>query len=703
MGWDKFQQQRTTTKWNHHGSSGNSGGGYFSQSKSILYQLFKHFYMDTRSMALLRVLMSFILLIDLKRRATEASLHYSTWGEYPVQLSLIESRFSLYNFNQSTIFVLVMMTLNAITVISMLIGYKTRLSTFLSYILLTSVQNRNYFLLDGSDDYTRCMLIWCIFLPWGNQYSIDSILLKLSNNKLNHQNNLNSLSIVEIIIDDNNNNNNNNNIDNNNNNNNNDTTIQKQQQQKQKQQQQYQYVSIATVGFLVQFTCIYLFTAILKDGVEWHVTYDSVYYAVSLKEFSHGISAFLIQFPNFMRFLSRFTLIFEYVGPILMVCPLFNSFFRMVSILGFIGMHIGFGICLNLFLFIFIPIVCVAAMLPSIFWDIVFKYLNSKNNNDRHSLKIYYDNAQKGTEFSLNCFKEFFLLPQTPIISYGGTTTTTTTTTTLSSIAQQNKNSYYVELQGDKYYEYDAFIVLCSQSPLLWPLERLLNNRLSERILSKLLLSFIFIIKLIGIDFNKVKEKELIDGSSSSSTTTTTTTTTINQKTNNNNNNIYEWLLILFSLWLLIFTPLVNILKMQKTAIPFHPLVIFVGIDQNWSMFAPNPPKYSNWMAVDASFQHQEEYDFFNDRDFKDYKENPIYPFVTTQRQRNFMMGVLYQEELRLSFGRYQCRKYNIYEPSKELGRLKSFKIHAIQHTTPSLGSDIQNEFRTQMIWAHTC
>jgi hypothetical protein len=63
---------------------------------------------------------------------------------------------------------------------SVMIGYKTKIATVVSFILLVSLQNRNYVILNSGDTILRCMLFVLIFAPSNVKYSVDAWLAKKS-------------------------------------------------------------------------------------------------------------------------------------------------------------------------------------------------------------------------------------------------------------------------------------------------------------------------------------------------------------------------------------------------------------------------------------------------------------------------------------------------------------------------------------------
>jgi uncharacterized membrane protein YphA (DoxX/SURF4 family) len=58
--------------------------------------------------------------------------------------------------------------------ITFTIGFYTRLSAFIAFILMVSLQNRNYAILNSGDTLMRCMLFLMMFAPGNAKYSLDA-------------------------------------------------------------------------------------------------------------------------------------------------------------------------------------------------------------------------------------------------------------------------------------------------------------------------------------------------------------------------------------------------------------------------------------------------------------------------------------------------------------------------------------------------
>ena len=88
----------------------------------------------------------------------------------------------------------VLFVINALFGLSFLVGYKTRVSNFLCWLMMTSLHNRNPYILNAGissplsspsplsefiktsgDDMLRLFVFWGMFLPLGKCVSVDSI------------------------------------------------------------------------------------------------------------------------------------------------------------------------------------------------------------------------------------------------------------------------------------------------------------------------------------------------------------------------------------------------------------------------------------------------------------------------------------------------------------------------------------------------
>ena len=192
---------------------------------------------DLRSLAIFRISLGLLLLTDLIQRAADLTAHYTDAGVLP-RAALFGSpasnpwHLSLHVISGTWPVQAVLFLLAGLFAGLLLVGYRTRRTTFVSWVFLISLHSRNPLLLYGGDALLRLLLFWSLFVPLGARYSLDS-LLNTSSDRLPKR-----------------------------------------------------VVSMGTVALLAQVVVLYEFTAVLKSGVEWHQESSAVYYALNLDQFA---------------------------------------------------------------------------------------------------------------------------------------------------------------------------------------------------------------------------------------------------------------------------------------------------------------------------------------------------------------------------------------------------------------------------------
>lgn len=253
-----------------------------------------------------------ILIYDLIARLQYLSLHYGVNSVLPPELLfdefLLSGAFTFHLIIDDIVWLYLLFGIKLICYLSLLIGYKTTLSTFLSWLLLLSLHNANPLILNSGDAYLRLLLFWAIFLPWGTWYSLD--VLKNDDAKSK------------------------------------------------------QYFSIATIAFTLQICFMYLFTGLLKNSSEWLTDGTALQYALSLKQLSKPFGAWLLQYPEFLNLLTYGTVVLEIMAPVLILFPKWNSKTKAIAILMYISFHLAIFTTMMVGLFSFICIVALFAIIP---------------------------------------------------------------------------------------------------------------------------------------------------------------------------------------------------------------------------------------------------------------------------------------------------------------------------------------------------
>ena len=291
------------------------------------------FGLDLRSLAALRIALSGYLIWDLADRARSLEAHYTDLGVYPVSMQQFarvsdgwpwEERsihwpnyWSLHALRGDLNWEIFLFLVNAVILIGMLVGYKTRLTTILSWVMLASLHNRNEMVLHGGDEMARMLLFWGMFLPLGARWSLDgSGALRRAY----------GASVPERVL------------------------------------------SLAGFGLLWQVCLVYFFTAYLKKSPEWHSQGTALYYALSLDQFGTWPGRLLRQSLLLTKLGTWGTVGWETLAPLLLFVP--KDRVRIFVVLGFWAFHLlGIGIFMDVWPLPVISAILWVGLLPGSFWD----------------------------------------------------------------------------------------------------------------------------------------------------------------------------------------------------------------------------------------------------------------------------------------------------------------------------------------------
>ena len=375
------------------------------------------FSLDLRSLALMRVLFSLIILFDLVNRARYITAHYTDQGILPVSaMNNFYSDpwiFSFHAINGSWQFQVILFLFAGLFALFLLVGYKTRLTTILSWILLISLQTRNPLILHGGDVLLRLALFWAIFLPWGSRYSIDST----------HNQNKEALENNPSY-------------------------------------------SLASFAYILQIVFVYWFSALLKaSSREWTIDGTAIYYALSIDQFTTSFGYLLLKFPRVMHYLTFAVLQLEIAAPFLFLIPIFSQPLRLIGVLLIILLHIGIGLHIELGLFPWIGIATALALLPPIFWEWIYARLRTRLET---GLTIYYDGECGFCKKTVMYLKIFLLLPEINLRS------ALEDDTILQEMMHEN-SWVVVDAKKQHHYKFDGVGIIIKASPLTWFLAPLLN------------------------------------------------------------------------------------------------------------------------------------------------------------------------------------------------------------------------------------
>ncbi|MGI9516020.1 MAG: HTTM domain-containing protein [Pirellulaceae bacterium] len=281
------------------------------------------FQCDLRSLVVFRIAIGTLLLIDLAMRATSMQAMYTDAGVLPLtdradyfqELDGTASAmsWSLHALNGSLGWQIFLFLVAAVAAAMMALGWKTRLATVVSWILLASLHSRNPIILHSGDTLLKLVLFWAMFLPLGAIWSLDA---RKHRTKLPIRG----------------------------------------------------YVSGATVGLIMTLISMYFFSGIAKLNSFWF-SGDAMEYVLRLDIYLTPFGKSLLQYPMVLKIITWGTLATEIVLPLLMLLPWKNDWWRMLGLVVFCSMHLAIAACMNIGLFSWFSIAVWLAVVPGSVWD----------------------------------------------------------------------------------------------------------------------------------------------------------------------------------------------------------------------------------------------------------------------------------------------------------------------------------------------
>ena len=275
------------------------------------------FVLDLRALALMRVAVAAVVLLDLAIRSTDLEAHYGNMGVLPVP-ALMDHAWTPYQFSLHAGTGLwqleaVLFLVAAGAGVALLLGHRTRLATVASWLLLVSLQNRNTIIGQGGDDLLRMLLFWGMFLPWGRVWSRDArgcpAPARLS------------------------------------------------------------YFSAATVAYVVQLALLYWCTALLKNGLEWTRDGTALYYAFSLDQLVLPGGRLLYPYPELLRLLTFGAYFTELLLPFALFIPVGVRWWRLLVVGVLVVFHLIISLTLFVGLFFLVNWASIFGLLPPVALD----------------------------------------------------------------------------------------------------------------------------------------------------------------------------------------------------------------------------------------------------------------------------------------------------------------------------------------------
>lgn len=135
---------------------------------------------STTSLAVFRVLISLIVIVDVVLRVRNFEYFYLSDGVFPYWMSATTEVWGgvamgeVWRVVGSDVVVMFIFGVNFVSAIALLFGWKTRVSGVVMLLAVTLIDMRNGLVVSVADTYLQNLLLFAVFLPLGERLSIDS-------------------------------------------------------------------------------------------------------------------------------------------------------------------------------------------------------------------------------------------------------------------------------------------------------------------------------------------------------------------------------------------------------------------------------------------------------------------------------------------------------------------------------------------------
>ncbi|HEX2877759.1 MAG TPA: DCC1-like thiol-disulfide oxidoreductase family protein [Polyangiaceae bacterium] len=260
--------------------------------------------LDPRWLGLFRICFGMLLISELGYRWSYARLLFSNDGVLPNHFSLFapmgQDLFSIYHVFSTVEEVHVAFALTLGVFVCFTLGYRTRLFHILSAILITSLHGRNLFTENGGSVVTHSLAIWTMFLPLGRCFSIDALRRSLAAEREQSPAELNRREAEPVKP----------------------------------------VVSIVVFALLLQWSIIYFFNCVHKNGAGWKDN-SAIYWFLYQDRIVTGWGVWVREHVPFGVFalLTRMTLIVEALLGFILLIPFNQRWLRRVAFFLALGLH----------------------------------------------------------------------------------------------------------------------------------------------------------------------------------------------------------------------------------------------------------------------------------------------------------------------------------------------------------------------------
>lgn len=280
------------------------------------------FSLDLRSLALFRIGLGLLILVDVGIAFTNVEAFYSDAGVLTSKVlkeRLWENtaQWSLHALSGGVTFAKLLLTVQLLAGVGLVLGWRTRWMNLLCWVLACSLESRNPLVTNGADAVMRLLLFWSLFLPLGAWWSCDA----------------------------------------------------RRELRQGREALPVRWISFPAVCWVLQVAFVYVFSAMMKDRGAWFVEGTALQTALHLDLFALPVGVWLREHAELCRWLTRGTVWLELLGPFLLLLTGRWPVLRGLLCGVFILFHLGIGLCMNIGAFPWLMITAWLGLLPGAWWD----------------------------------------------------------------------------------------------------------------------------------------------------------------------------------------------------------------------------------------------------------------------------------------------------------------------------------------------
>ena len=611
---------------------------------------------DPRSLALFRVLLGSLLIADLALRARDLPAFYTDAGTLTrAHWGALAHRWhwSLHAAGGELWFQVALFALAGLAALALVVGWRTRAASVVSFVLLASLINRNPLVLQGGDVLLVVMAFWAMFLPLGMRLSFDAAL---------------------------------------------DPALRDDPNAPRAASEPYApYLSVASAAIVLQTLYLYFFTALLKTGEPWRVSFDAARNALGLRHFATPLGQWLSDFPALLRAATGYVLTVEFVAPALVLAalawPLSRGFARAFAVTRLTGLallcslHAGFLLLLHIGLFPLIDFLSLSILVPGLLWAWL---AGRRAIGAGGALAPDVSRATPGRELTLHydvdcgfCLKMCTILRE--FLLAGDTRIEPAQDRPEIFRIMERENSWVVtDARGTPHVHWHAMALLLRQRAALRPLGRLMarrpfidaGNALYRAVATNRGAMGTWTARLLP--WRRLRARPTWAGGA-----------------------IAGFFLVVVTAYNVHELPGVE----ARTPAWVERPARIARIDQRWDMFAPFPLTYSLYPLVPGTLRSGETVDVYDLTSSEDGWSEPVgfYGLYPNYRWRKYLGRVHGHRSntVRRAYGEYLCRSWNVPGRPRE-DQLATVEVWFVRLDT-AFDADEAPEPRRRKVWRHWC